>query len=251
VPATIAILAGRITVGLSREQIEDFAHRPPGSVRKCSRRDLPIVVARGEDGATTVAGTMIVAHQAGIRVFATGGIGGVHRGSPFDVSADLMELGRTRIAVVCSGPKAILDLPATMEVLETHGVPVVGLGTDTLPCFYTRSSNLPIDVCVDTPREAAMIITAAERMDVQHGVLVVVPVPAADEAVGDVDKAIERALADAAAIGIRGKEVTPFLLRRVSGLSGGASQRANQALLVNNARVASLIARELLDMRTS
>ena len=131
VPATIAVLAGQITVGLSREQIEDLAHRPPGSVRKCSRRDLPIVVARGEDGATTVAGTMIVAHQAGIRVFGTGGIGGVHRGAPFDVSADLMELGRTPVAVVCAGPKSILDLPLTLEVLETHGVPVVGLGTDT------------------------------------------------------------------------------------------------------------------------
>jgi pseudouridine-5'-phosphate glycosidase len=184
-------------------------------------------------------------------VFSTGGIGGVHRGAPFDVSADLTELGRTRVAVVCSGPKAILDLPSTMEVLETQGVPVIGLGTDTLPGFYKRSSNLPIDVRVDTPRDVATIIAAAERMDAQHGVLVVVPVPAADEAAGDVEKAIERALADATAIGIRGKEVTPFLLRRVSGLSGGASQRANQALLVHNARIASLIARELAAIRAS
>jgi pseudouridine-5'-phosphate glycosidase len=208
-------------------------------------------VARGENGATTVAGTMIVAHQAGIRVFGTGGIGGVHRGAQFDVSADLVELGRTRIAVVCSGPKAILDLPSTMEVLETYGVPVIGLGTDTLPGFYKRSSNLSVDVRVDTPRDVATIIAAAERMDAQHGVLVVVPVPAADEATGNVDKAIERALADAAAIGIRGKEVTPFLLRRVSGLSGGQSQRANQALLVNNARTAGLIAVELAACRDS
>ena len=249
IPATIAVLGGRITVGLSPEQIEDLAHRAVGTVRKCSRRDLPIVVARGEDGATTVAGTMIVAHHAGIRVFSTGGIGGVHRGAPFDVSADLMELGRTRVAVVCSGPKAILDCASTMEVLESYGVPVIGLGTDTLPGFYKRSSNLCVDVRVDTPRDAADIIAAAERMDAQHGVLVVVPVPVADEAAGDVDKAIERAVADAAAIGIRGKEVTPFLLRRVSGLSGGASQRANQALLVNNARVAGLIAKELASHR--
>src|SRR3954462_11440109 len=153
VPATIAVLAGHITVGLSREQIEDLAHRPLDSVRKCSRRDLPIVVARGEDGATTVAGTMIVAHRAGIRVFGTGGIGGVHRGAPFDVSADLLELGRTPVAVVCAGAKAILDLPATLEVLETQGVPVVGIGTDTLPGFYTRSTGLPIDARVDTPRD--------------------------------------------------------------------------------------------------
>jgi pseudouridine-5'-phosphate glycosidase len=245
VPATIAVLAGRITVGLSREQIEYLAHRPFGSVRKCSRRDLPIVVARGEDGTTTVAGTMIVAHRAGIRVFGTGGIGGVHRGAPFDVSADLMELGRTPVAVVCAGPKAILDLPLTLEALETHGVPVIGLGTDTLPGFYTRSSGLPIDVRVETPREAAAIIAASERMNARHGVLVVVPVPASEASASDVDAAIERAVADADAQRIRGKAVTPFLLTRVSELSGGASQRANQALLVHNARTAGLIAREL------
>ena len=245
VPATIAVLAGQITVGLSREQIEDLAHRPPGSVRKCSRRDLPIVVARGEDGATTVAGTMIVAHQAGIRVFGTGGIGGVHRGAPFDVSADLMELGRTPVAVVCAGPKSILDLPLTLEVLETHGVPVVGLGTDTLPGFYTRSSGLPIDVRVDTPRAAAAIIATARRMGAAHGVLVVVPAPASDASDHDIDAAIDRAVADADAQHIRGKALTPFLLQRVSELTGGASQRANVALLVHNARTAGLIAHEL------
>lgn len=249
VPATIALLAGRITVGLSHDQIEDLAQRPFGSVRKCSRRDLPIVVARAEDGATTVAGTMIVAHRAGIRVFGTGGIGGVHRGAPFDVSADLIELGRTPVAVVCAGPKAILDLPLTMEVLETHGVPVIGLGTDTLPGFYTRSSGLPIDECVATPREAAGIIAVAERMDARHGVLIVVPVPAGEEPAGDVEGIIERAVADAEAQGIRGKAVTPFLLRRVSELSGGASLRANRALLVHNARTAGLIARELARLR--
>ena len=249
VPATIAVLGGRITVGLAPDQIEDLAQRPPGSVRKCSRRDLPIVVARGDDGATTVAGTMIVAHRAGIRVFGTGGIGGVHRGAPFDVSADLMELGRTPVAVVCAGPKAILDLPLTMEVLETHGVPVIGLGTDTLPGFYTRSSGLAIDLRVETPRDVATILAAAERIDARHGVLVVVPVPASGELAGDVDGAIERAVADAEAQGIRGKAVTPFLLKRVSELSGGASQRANQTLLVHNARTAGLIARELTGLQ--
>jgi pseudouridylate synthase len=251
VPATIAVLAGRITVGLSREEIEDLAHRPFNTVRKCSRRDLSIVVARGEDGATTVAGTMIVAHRAGIRVCGTGGIGGVHRGAPFDVSADLIELGRTPIAVVCAGPKAILDLPLTLEVLETHGVPVIGLGTDTLPGFYTRSSGLPIDVRVETPREAAAIIAAAERMAAQHGVLVVVPVPESDASIGDMDAAIDRAVSDADAQGIRGKALTPFLLKRVSELSAGASQRTNQALLVHNARTAGAIARELTALLTS
>src|SRR5690606_1079942 len=160
-PATIGVLKGRITVGLTEGEIEYLAQRPGGTVRKCSRRDLALAVALREDGATTVAGTMIVAAMAGIRVFATGGIGGVHRGHPFDVSADLIELGRTPIAVVCSGAKSILDLPLTLEVLETQGVPVIGFGTDTLPAFYTRSSGLPIDACIDTADQAARIIDAA------------------------------------------------------------------------------------------
>jgi pseudouridine-5'-phosphate glycosidase len=226
-----------------------LARRPSGSVRKCSRRDLPIVVARGEDGATTVAATMIVAHRAGIRVFGTGGIGGVHRGAPFDVSADLIELGRTPIAVVCAGPKAILDLPLTLEVLETHGVPVIGLGTDTLPGFYTRSSGLPIDARVDSAREAAAVIAAARQLDAGHGILIVVPLPDSESlAPGDIEGAIARAVRDADAQGLRGKAVTPFLLKRVAELSGGASLRANQALLVHNARTAGQIARELGEM---
>ncbi len=151
------------------------------NVRKCSRRDFAIAIGLGEDAATTVAGTMIVAHKAGIRLFATGGIGGVHRGHPFDVSADLMELGRTPVAVVCSGAKSILDLPLTLEVLETQGVPVIGIGTDTLPAFYTRSSGLSIDACVETPAQAASIIRAADQFGAQHGILFTVPVPAADE----------------------------------------------------------------------
>ena len=243
VPATIAILGGRITVGLTRAEIERLAAQPAGRVRKCSRRDLPIAVARGEDGATTVAGTMIVAHLAGIRVFATGGIGGVHRGAPFDVSADLLELGRTPVAVVCSGAKSILDLPLTLEVLETHGVPVIGLGTDELPAFYSRRSGLPVDVTVETPLDAARIIAAAHQLAAQHGLLVTVPVPAKDELPAEqIETAVQQATAEAAAQRIHGKAATPFLLARVAELTGGASRRANVALLINNARVAGQIA---------
>ena len=243
VPATIGILGGKIIVGLTAAEIVGFASQPAGSVRKCSRRDLPIAVARGEDGATTVAGTMIVAHLAGIRVFATGGIGGVHRGAPFDVSADLLELGRTPVAVVCSGAKSILDLPLTLEVLETHGVPVIGFGTDTRPAFYARSSGLPVDVTVQTPAEAAAIIAAARRLNNEYGLLVAVPVPEADALPAEqMEDAIRRATAEAAAQNIHGKAVTPFLLARVAEITAGASRRANVALLVNNARVAGEIA---------
>jgi pseudouridine-5'-phosphate glycosidase len=243
VPATIAVLAGKITVGLTRADIERLAACPAGRVRKCSRRDLPIAVARGEDAATTVAGTMIVAHWAGIRVFATGGIGGVHRGAPFDVSADLLELGRTPVAVVCSGAKSILDLPLTLEVLETQGVPVLGLGTDTLPAFYSRSSGLPVDVRINSAAEAAKIIAAAGRLHAQHGLLVTVPVPESDAMPTEkMETAIRQATDEAAAKNIQGKAVTPFVLGRVAELTGGESRRANIALLVNNARVAAEIA---------
>jgi pseudouridine-5'-phosphate glycosidase len=246
VPATIAVLAGRITIGLAAAEIERLARKAPGTVRKASRRDLPIAVARGEDAATTVAGTMIAAHRAGLKIFATGGIGGVHRGAPFDVSADLFELGRTPVAVVCSGAKSILDLPLTLEVLETQGVPVVGFGTDTLPAFYSRSSGLPVDVRVETPGEAAQIIAAADRLGARHGILVTVPVPAADELpAAAADAAIAQAAAEAEAQGVHGKAVTPFLLRRVAEITGGASRRANTSLLINNARTAALVAGEL------
>src|SRR5689334_6137084 len=211
IPATIAILKGKITVGISASEVERLGALPYSSVRKCSRRDLPIAVGLGEDAATTVAGTMIVAHMAGIQVFATGGIGGVHRGAPFDVSADLIELGRTPVAVVCSGAKSILDLPLTLEVLETQGVPVLGLGTDTLPAFYTRSSGLPIDACIETPGEAAAIIAATRRLRAQHGVLIVVPVPEADAAAADIDVAVDQAIAEAEARRIHGQALTPFL----------------------------------------
>ena len=246
VPATIAVLQGQLTVGLSNDQIEYLGSRPPGSVRKCSRRDLPIAVGLGEDATTTVAGTMIVAHMAGIRVFATGGIGGVHRGQPFDTSADLIELGRTPIAVVCSGAKSILDLPLTLEVLETQGVPVIGMGTDTFPAFYSRSSGLPVDACIDTPQQAARIIAAAHRLQLQHGLLIAVPVPEADELPTVIaEKAIQQATDEALQQQIHGKDVTPFLLARVVELTEGRSKQANTALLINNARVAASIAREL------
>ena len=243
VPATIALLDGRIRVGLTPGEIDALAALPPHSVRKCSRRDFPIIAARGENGATTVAGTMIVAHRAGIRVLATGGIGGVHRGQPFDISADLTELGRTPVAVVCSGPKSILDLPLTLEVLETHGVPVIGFQTGTLPAFYSRDSGLPIDQRVESPEEAAEILHAAARLGMEQGILVAVPVPEADQLpLEQAEAAIRAATGEAAAQGIHGKALTPFLLRRISGLSGGLSQRANVSLLVNNARVGAQVA---------
>jgi pseudouridine-5'-phosphate glycosidase len=244
-PATIAILDGEITVGLSNEQLRYLAEAE--NVRKCSRRDLPLAVARNEDGATTVAGTMIVAHMAGIRVFATGGIGGVHRGHPFDVSADLLELGRTPVTVVCAGAKAILDLPLTLEVLETQGVPVIGYGIDEFPAFYTRSSGLAVDVRCDTPEEVAAIVRARDALRLPGGVLVTVPVPTENELpANEAERAIARALSEAEAQSVTGKEVTPFLLARVSELTGEASLRANVALLLDNARVASAIAAALV-----
>jgi pseudouridine-5'-phosphate glycosidase len=245
-PATIAILQGRPQVGLSAEQMAYLAERSMAEVRKCSRRDLPLAIAQGEDGATTVAGTMFLAHMAGIELFATGGIGGVHRGQPFDVSADLAELGRTPVSVVCSGAKSILDLPNTREVLETNGVPLLGYGTDEIPAFFSRSSGLPVDLRVETPAEAAAVIRARQELGLASATLVVVPVPAAEEFNSvEAEAAIIRATADAEQAGIHGPEATPWLLRRVNELTGGASLRANVALLRNNARIASLIAASL------
>jgi pseudouridine-5'-phosphate glycosidase len=246
VPATIAVLKGNITVGVSQTEIERLGALPTNTVRKCSRRDFAIAVGLREDAATTVAGTMIVAHMAGIHVFATGGIGGVHRGQPFDVSADLMELGRTPVAVVCSGAKSILDLPLTLEVLETQGVPVIGLNTDTLPAFYSRSSGLPIDACVDSPEQAAHIIAASHRLGIAHGILVTVPVPVSEELPTEVaETAIRQATEEAVIQGVHGKAVTPFVLKRVAEITEGESRRANVALLVNNARVGGQIATAL------
>lgn len=246
VPATIAILNGKITIGLAADQIQELAQAPAGSVRKCSRRDLPIAVGLGQHGATTVAGTMIIAHMAGVKVFATGGIGGVHRGSPEDVSADLIEFGRTPVAVVSSGAKSILDLPLTLEVLETQGVPILGYQTDVLPSFYSQRTDLPIDQPVDSAKEAASIIRAADEIGADHGILVVVPVPADQALPLDIaEAAIFQATQEAEAMGIVGKAVTPFILNRVSQLTDGQSMTANIALLINNARIAGQIARAL------
>lgn len=245
-PATIAVLQGQIHVGLDVKELEYLASRPRESVRKCSRRDLPLALAGGEDGATTVAGTMLVALRAGIELFATGGIGGVHRGHPFDISADLAELGRTPLTVVCSGPKSILDLPATLEVLETHGVPVVGYGTDTLPAFFSISSGLPLTARVDSPAEVAAIIRARRALKMESGLLIGVPVPEAaafDEEAAE--RAIRQATAEAEAKGVHGSDTTPWLLARVAELTEGKSVQANIALLRNNGRTAATIAASL------
>jgi pseudouridylate synthase len=243
VPATIAILQGHIHVGLAAEQLDYLARRPPTTVRKCSRRDLPIAVARGEDGATTVAGTMIVAQMAGIELFATGGIGGVHRGHPFDVSADLAELARTAVTVVCSGAKSILDLPATREVLESYGVAVIGYRTGELPAFFSRRSGLSVDVRLETAGEVAAVILARRRLALQSGLLVAVPVPREDEFdAGEAEKAIMQATREADEQGIYGPAATPWLLQRVVALTNGRSLKANVSLLQNNSRVAGEIA---------
>ncbi|HMP72650.1 MAG TPA: pseudouridine-5'-phosphate glycosidase [Kiritimatiellia bacterium] len=242
--ATCGIWEGVPTVGLNMEQLEGLAKA--GKVRKCSRRDLPVVCAREEAGATTVATTMWMAHRAGIRVFSTGGIGGVHRGEPFDVSADVEELGRTPITVVCAGAKAILDLPATREMLETKGVTVVGYQTDEFPAFYSRASGLPVDVRCDSPEEVAAIVRARDELGLTAAVLVTVPVPAEHELPREVaEEAIEQALKDADNDGIRGREVTPFLLARMSQLTGDRSREANLALLERNAQVAAEIAKKV------
>ena len=248
VPATIAIIEGKIRVGLTERELERLATQK--GVRKVSRRDLPIAVARGEEGATTVAATMYVAALAGIEVVATGGIGGVHRGQPFDISADLPELAQTRVAVVCSGAKSILDLPLTLEWLETHGVPILGYETDEFPAFYSRQSGLPVDTRVDTPDEAARIIRTKWELGLEGGVLVTVPVPQEAELPREVvETAIEQALAAAEERGMKGKVLTPFLLSQMARITEGRSLVANIALLKNNAAVAARIARALKGTR--
>lgn len=243
IPATIAILNGQITVGLSQDEVETLGQKSSGAVRKCSRRDIPIAVGLGEDAATTVAGTMIIAHMAGIKVFATGGIGGVHRGHPFDISADLIELGRTPVTVVCSGAKSILDLPLTLEVLETQGVPILGYRTNHLPTFFSRESDLPVDVCVESPAQVAKIIKASEVIEAEHGILVAVPVPAEEALDSEVaEQAIQQATEEAEQQGVQGKDVTPFVLSRILDITDGKSMKANQALLNNNGYVAAQIA---------
>jgi pseudouridine-5'-phosphate glycosidase len=243
-PATIAILHGQVTVGLVDTQLEYLASAQ--NVRKCSRRDLGIAIARELDGATTVAGTMIVAARAGIQVFATGGIGGVHRGHPFDISADLEELGHTPVTVVCAGVKSLLDLPLTLEQLETRGVPVIGYGTDELPAFYSRESGLRIDARADTPEKVAAIVRARRALGLEGGELVAVPIPIEDELPrAEAEAAIEQATRLADEAGITRAAVTPFILAKIAELTNGRSKKANIALLLNNARVAARIAQAL------
>jgi len=241
VPATVAILDGKVRVGLSEAQLERLASED--GARKISRRDYGIALARGENGGTTVAGTLIAARQVGIRVFATGGIGGVHRNAAFDVSADLPELGRSPLVVVCAGAKSILDLPATLEVLETMGVAVLGYQTDDFPAFYSASSGLPVNARVESVQDVVRIAREHWQMGLESALLVVQPPPAeAALAQEQVEEAIQAAMVEAEKNQIRGAAVTPFLLERVSRLSGGASLQANLALLENNARLAALIA---------
>lgn len=240
-PATIAVLEGMIQVGLSDAQLDSLIRQE--DLKKISRRDFAPALARKGSGGTTVAGTLITAHAADIRVFATGGIGGVHRTPPFDISADLPELSRTPVVVVCAGAKAILDLPATLEYLETLGVPVVGYQTDEFPAFYSVRSGLPVSVRCDTPAEIAEMAATHWDFGIQSALLVVVPPPAEVALpVEEVEISINQALLEAEEKGIRGQAVTPFLLSRISELSGQASLKANLGLLLKNARVAAEIA---------
>ena len=237
VPATIAIIKGRLKAGLTAEEI-DYLGRAGHAVPKASRRDLPVLVVKGSDGACTVTTTMMIAHMAGIQVFATGGIGGVHRGAEttMDISADLEELGQTPVMVVCAGAKSILDLGLTLEYLETKGVPVIGYGTRELPAFYTRKSGFGVDYELDTPEELAAAFHAERELGMKNGMLVTNPIPekySMDHKV--IDKAIEQALAEAKAQGIHGKETTPFLLAKVKDLTGGDSLDSNIQLVYNNA----------------
>nr|WP_315427843.1 pseudouridine-5'-phosphate glycosidase [uncultured Albidiferax sp.] len=244
VPATIAILSGRLKVGLTQADIEQLG-QGGRDVVKVSRRDVAFIVAAGQTGATTVASTMLIAAMAGIRVFATGGIGGVHRGAPhsFDVSADLQELAQTPVAVVCAGIKSILDLQLTLEYLETHGVPVVGFQSDNLPAFYTRDSGFKVDYRLDSAEAIACAMQAQWAIGLPGGMVVSNPIPEAYAMPrATIDAAIEQALQEAQAQGIAGKQSTPFLLARVSEITGGNSLASNIQLVLNNARLAAAIA---------
>lgn len=250
VPATVGILGGRLKAGLSAGELTHMGKA--GGILKASRRDIPFVISRKLDGATTVASTMIIAALAGIRVFATGGIGGVHRGASatFDISADLMELARTDVAVICAGVKSILDIGMTLEYLETQGVPVVGYGTDDFPAFYTRKSGFGVDYRADSPTEIAQALKAKWDLGLHGGMVIGNPVPEPfemDDAA--INRAIDSALSESVQKGIKGKEVTPFLLSKVKSLTGGDSLRTNIELVLNNARVAADIAREFSNNR--
>ena len=251
VPATVGIIDGVGVVGMTEEEISEFGRRGM-SIPKVSRRDLPVVMATGSWGATTVATTMIIAAAGGVEFFVTGGIGGVHRGAEktFDISADLEELARTDVTVICAGAKAILDLEKTLEVLETKGVPVLGYGTDELPAFYTRTSGLKVDHRVDTPEEAAAIVKAKRDFGLSGGVLITNPIPEDmsmdPEKIG---KVIEEAIAEMDRKGIKGKECTPFLLAKVAEITGGDSLAANIQLVFNNAAVGTEIAKAYCGMK--
>ena len=248
VPATIAVLGGRLKAGLTKEEIE-YLGKQGQAVTKASRRDLSVLVAQGADGATTVTTTMMIAHMAGIKIFATGGIGGVHRGAEttMDISADLEELGQTDVMVVCAGAKSILDLGLTLEYLETHGVPVIGYGTEELPAFYTRKSGFKVDYRIDTPAELAKAFYVKQDMGLGGGMLVTNPIPeeySMDHEV--INKAIDEAVAEANRLGIHGKETTPFLLAKIKDITGGDSLASNIQLVYNNARLAAKTACELV-----
>ena len=248
VPATIAIIGGRLKAGLSKDEIE-YLGKSGRKVAKTSRRDIAALVARKADGATTVTTTMMIAHMAGISIFATGGIGGVHRGAEvtMDISADLEELGNTPVMVVCAGAKSILDLGLTLEYLETKGVPVIGYGTDELPAFYTRHSGFGVDYRADSPEELAAMFKAQRDLGLKGGMLVTNPIPeeySMDKAV--IDAAIDQAIKEASEKGIKGKETTPFLLAKVVELTGGDSLDSNIALVLNNARLAAKTAAEFV-----
>ena len=241
VPATIAVIGGRLKAGLSAEEIEYFGKKGL-DIAKASRRDLAVLCARGEDGATTVTTTMMIAHMAGIKVFATGGIGGVHRGAEttMDISADLEELAQTPVMVVCAGAKSILDLGLTLEYLETHGVPVIGYETKKLPAFFTRESDFEVDYRMDSPAEIAKAFKVQNEMGLPGGMLVANPIPVEYSMEASViNAAIDQAVKEAEEKGIHGKETTPFLLARVTELTGGNSLESNIQLVFNNARLAA------------
>lgn len=244
VPATIAIIGGRLKAGCTSDEIE-YLGKKGQAVTKASRRDLPVLVARRQDGATTVTTTMIIAAMAGIKVFATGGIGGVHRGAEttMDISADLEELAQTPVMVVCAGAKSILDLGLTLEYLETKGVPVIGYGTEELPAFYTRRSGFKVDYRIDTPEELAAAFRAKLEMGLKGGMLVTNPIPEEYSLDPDyINAAIDRAVARSVELGIKGKATTPFLLAEIKDITGGNSLDANIKLVLNNARLAALTA---------
>ena len=241
VPATIAIIGGRLKAGLTAEEIEYFGKKGQ-AIAKASRRDLAVLCARGEDGATTVTTTMIIAHMAGIKIFATGGIGGVHRGAEttMDISADLEELGQTPVMVVCAGAKSILDLGLTLEYLETKGVPVIGYGTKELPAFYARESGFGVDYRIDTAQELAKAFKTQNELGFQAGMLVANPIPEQYAMpLETISAAIDQAIAESVEQGIKGKETTPFLLARVAELTGGNSLESNIQLVYNNAKLAA------------